>query len=151
MKNLPSLIASGGLAAAGCLSARAGPLPEARTQIVRYIASASEGDAAVASLYRQIDAAAQRVCGERLVPGSLAVSKAWRQCVRLSLRAALAQIRTPAMAAYAASQGGHALRCGHGKSRLKDLPSRPAARNGQGRASPNPSKSLMRRQFGGAW
>jgi len=105
MKNLPSLIASAGLAAAGCLSARAGPLPEAPTQIVRYIASASEGDAAVASLYRQIDAAARRVCGERLVPGSLAVSKAWRQCVRLSLRAALAQIHRPAMAAYAASQG----------------------------------------------
>ena len=105
MKNLPILIASAGLAAAGCLSTQARSRPEAPTQIVRYVASAAVGDAAVASLYRRIDAAAQRVCGERLAPGSLAVSNAWRQCVQLSLRDALAQMHTPAIAAYAASQG----------------------------------------------
>ena len=51
-------------------------------------------------LYRRIRHAAERVCGEREVPGSRVVSLDWRRCVADSIDRAVASLDRPALTAY---------------------------------------------------
>jgi UrcA family protein len=105
MKNLTTLIAVAGFTAVLCANAQAGVQFGVRTEAVRYATPNADNAAAVATLYHRIDAAAGRVCGERLVPGSLFVSKSWQGCVQSAMRDAVAKVNIPAVTAYAAAQG----------------------------------------------
>jgi UrcA family protein len=55
-------------------------------------------DAAI--LYHRIYSAAERVCGERELPGSYFQSPAWERCVTLAVNQAVAQVDRPALNAY---------------------------------------------------
>jgi UrcA family protein len=105
MKNLTTLIAVAGFTALLCANAQAGIQSEVPTETVRYATPDVDNAAGVAALYHRIDAAAGRVCGERLAPGSLAASQPWRRCVQGAMRDALAKINLPAVTAYAAARG----------------------------------------------
>jgi UrcA family protein len=105
MKKLTALIAVAGIAAVLCVNAEAGAPSDVPTEAVRYsdLRAANAHDVAV--LYRRIDAAAGRVCGQRLPPGSPFVSPSWQRCVQNALRHAVVEINAPAVTAYAATQG----------------------------------------------
>jgi UrcA family protein len=105
MNKLTTVFAVAAIAGLFHASADAGTLPDVPTQAVRYqnLQSANARDVAV--LYRRIDAAAGTVCGRRLAPGSLVVSPTWQRCVQNAVRHAVADIKAPAMTAYAAAQG----------------------------------------------
>jgi UrcA family protein len=105
MKTLTALIAVAGITGLFCANAEAGAPSDVPTETVRYQNLQGANDHDVAVLYRRIDAAAGRVCGQRLPPGSLSVSKSWRQCVQNARRHAVTDINTPAVTAYAAAQG----------------------------------------------
>jgi UrcA family protein len=105
MKTLTALTAVAGFAAILCANAEAGTPPDVPTETVRYSNLNAANVQDVAVLYRRIDAAAGRVCGQRLAPGSLLVSRPWQRCVQNALRHALVEINTPAVTAYAATQG----------------------------------------------
>ena len=51
-------------------------------------------------LYRRIRHAAERVCGERELPGSRVVSLDWRRCVADSIDRAVISVDRPALTAY---------------------------------------------------
>jgi UrcA family protein len=104
MKNLTALIAIAGFSALNATAQAAGT-PDVPTEIVRYASSDAANADTVAILYRRIDAAAGRVCGQREAPGSPFVSHSWQHCVQHAMQDAVAQINTPAAAAYAAAQG----------------------------------------------
>jgi UrcA family protein len=104
MKNLTALIAIAGFTALSA-NALAGGTLEVPTEIVRYASADAANADTVAVLYRRIDAAAGRVCGERLAHGTPFVSRHWQLCVQHAMRDALTQINTPAATAYAATQG----------------------------------------------
>jgi UrcA family protein len=104
MKNLTALIAIAGFTALS-VNAQAGGTSAVPTEIVRYTSSDAANAGTVALLYRRIDAAAGRVCGERLAPGKPFVSRSWQLCVQHAMHDALTQINTPAAASYAATQG----------------------------------------------
>lgn len=105
MNKLSALIAIAGTAGLLFANAEAATMSEVPTVAVRYadLNLTSSHDAAV--LYRRIDAAAGKVCGERLAPGSAFVSKPWHQCVQNALRRSVAVVNAPAVTAYAAAQG----------------------------------------------
>jgi UrcA family protein len=105
MKKLTGLIAVAGIAGILCVNAEAGAPSDVATETVRYsdLTIANVHDAGV--LYRRIDAAAGRVCGPRLAPGTPFVSGSWKRCVQIALRHAVAEINAPAVTAYAATQG----------------------------------------------
>jgi UrcA family protein len=105
MKNLTTLIAVAGFTAVLCANAQAGVHLDVNTEAVRYTTPNADNAAAVAKLYRRIDAAAGKVCGERLMPGSFLVSKSWQGCVQSAMSNALAKINIPAVTAYAAARG----------------------------------------------
>jgi UrcA family protein len=105
MNKLTAMFAVATIAGLSCASADAGTLPDVPAQAVRYQNLQTANAQDVAALYRRIDAAAGTVCGQRLAPGSLAVSTGWRGCVQNALRHAVADINAPAMTAYAAAQG----------------------------------------------
>jgi UrcA family protein len=105
MKKLTTLIALAGITTVLCATAQAGGVSSVPTETVRYTTADAANAATVATLYRRIDAAAGRVCGERLAPGTEVLSKPWRHCVQSAMRDALAQINTPAVADYAAAHG----------------------------------------------
>ncbi|MGC1456899.1 MAG: UrcA family protein [Steroidobacteraceae bacterium] len=105
MKKLTVLIAVAGITAVICANAQAGGISDVPTETVRYATADAATVAAVAVLYRRIDAAAGRVCGERMAPGTPFVSRTWQHCVQRATREALAHINTPAVAAYAAAHG----------------------------------------------
>jgi UrcA family protein len=105
MNKLTAVFAVAAIAGLFHASADAGTLPDAPAQAVRYrnLQTANAQDVAV--LYRRIDAAAGKVCGQRLAPGSLALAPGWQRCAQNALRRAVADINAPAMTAYAAAQG----------------------------------------------
>ena len=105
MKKLTAVIAVAGIAGFFCANAEAGAPSDVPTETVRYqnLQVANVHD--VAGLYRRIDAAAGRVCGQRLPPGSLFVSQSWQRCVQNALRHAVTDVNLPAVTAYAAAQG----------------------------------------------
>jgi UrcA family protein len=105
MKKLTTLIALAGITTVLCANAQAGGVSDVPTETVRYTSADAANAAAVATLYRRLDAAAGRVCGERLAPGTEVLSKPWRHCVQSAMRDALAQINMPAVATYAAAHG----------------------------------------------
>ncbi len=105
MNKLTALIAVAGITAALCANAQAATMSDVPTETVRYTTADAASVAAVAVLYGRIDAAAGRVCGARMSPGSPFVSRTWQRCVQRALRDALVQIDTPAVAAYAAAHG----------------------------------------------
>jgi UrcA family protein len=105
MKNLTALIAVAGIAGLFCANAEAGAPSDVPTETVRYQNLQAANDRDVAALYQRIDAAAGRVCGQRLPPGSLAVSKSWLRCVQSAVRHAVTDVNSPAVTAYAAAQG----------------------------------------------
>jgi len=105
MKKLTVLIAVAGFTAVVGANAQAGGMSDVPTETVHYATADAASVAAVAVLYRRIDAAAGRVCGERMAPGTPFVSHTWQRCVQRATRDALAQIDTPAVAAYAAAHG----------------------------------------------
>jgi UrcA family protein len=104
MKNLTTLIAVAGFTVL-CATAQAADMSGAPAEVVRFASSDAAHAATVAKLYRRIDAAAGRVCGQRLAPGTPFVSKSWRLCVQGAMRNALAQINSPAVSDYAAAHG----------------------------------------------
>jgi UrcA family protein len=105
MKKLTGLIAFAGIAAILCVNAEAGAPSDVANETVRYsdLKLANVHDVVV--LYRRIDAAAGRVCGQRLAPGTPFVSPSWQRCVQIALRHAVDEINSPAVTAYAAAQG----------------------------------------------
>ena len=105
MKKLTAVIAVAGIAGLFCANAEAGAPADVPTETVRYHNIQGVNDHEVAVLYRRIDAAAGRVCGQRLPPGSVFVSKSWQRCVQNALRHAVADVNSPAVTAYAAAQG----------------------------------------------
>jgi UrcA family protein len=105
MKNLTALIAVAGFTAVLCANAQAGVAFGVPTEAVRFTTPDADNAAAVATLYRRIDAAAGKVCGQRLAPGSSFVSRSWQGCVQSAMRDALAKVNIPAVTAYAATQG----------------------------------------------
>jgi UrcA family protein len=105
MKKLTAVIAVAGIAGLFCANAEAGAPSEVPTETVRYQDLRTTNDHDVVVLYRRIDAAAGRVCGQRLPPGSLAVSKSWLRCVQTARRHAVTDVNSPAVTAYAAAQG----------------------------------------------
>jgi UrcA family protein len=105
MKKLTALTAIAGIAAILCANAEAGAPSDGPTETVRYSNLNATNAQDIAVLYRRIDAAAGRVCGQRLSPGSPFVSKSWQRCVQNALRHAVVEINTPAVTAYAATQG----------------------------------------------
>jgi UrcA family protein len=105
MKKLTAATAVAGIATILCASVEAGAPSDVPTETVRYSALNAANVQDVAVLYRRIDAAAGRVCGQRLAPGSPFVSRSWQGCVRNALRHAVGEINTPAVTAYAATQG----------------------------------------------
>jgi UrcA family protein len=92
-----------GFATVLCANAQAGTVSDAPTVTVRYVTADVANSASAAVLYRRIDAAAVRVCGERLAPGSPFLSRNWKQCVQGAMHDALAQINSPAVGVYAAA------------------------------------------------
>jgi UrcA family protein len=105
MKNLTTLIAVAGFTALLCANAQADVQSEPPTESVHFAVTDAANPATVVALYQRIDAAAGRVCGARLAPGSLTVSKSWRRCVQGAMRDAVAKINMPAVSVYAAAQG----------------------------------------------
>jgi UrcA family protein len=105
MKKLTGLIAVAGIAAIFCVNAEAGTPSAVPTETVRFSDLQVDSVHDVAVLYRRIDAAAGRVCGQRVAPGSPFVSKSWRRCEQNAVRHAVVEINTPAVTAYAATQG----------------------------------------------
>jgi len=105
MKKLTGLIAVAGIAAILCASAEAGAPSDAPTETVRLSDLKVTNVHDVAVLYRRIDEAAGKVCGQRLSPGSPFVSRSWQHCVQIALRQAVVEINAPAVTAYAATQG----------------------------------------------
>jgi UrcA family protein len=53
-----------------------------------------------AVLYRRIERAAERVCGEPQLTGSYFISPFWRSCVRQAVEQAVATVDRPALTAY---------------------------------------------------
>ncbi|HEV2700037.1 MAG TPA: UrcA family protein [Steroidobacteraceae bacterium] len=105
MKNFTALFAVVGFAALMGGNAEAATPTDVPTETVRYTNPGAADTHAVAALYDRINAAAGRVCGQRLAPGSAFVSRPWRQCVHSAMRAALGTINAPAVTNYAAAQG----------------------------------------------
>lgn len=56
--------------------------------------------AGAAVLYRRIQFAAERVCGEPKLPGSFIVSPFWRRCVAQAIDRAVVGVDRPALTAY---------------------------------------------------
>lgn len=56
--------------------------------------------AGAAVLYRRIQLAAGRVCGEPKLPGSFIVSPFWRKCVAQAVDRAVVEVDRPALTAY---------------------------------------------------
>jgi UrcA family protein len=56
--------------------------------------------AGAAVLHRRIRHAAERVCGERQLPGSRVVSLAWRRCVAQAVDGAVVAVDRPALTVY---------------------------------------------------
>jgi UrcA family protein len=105
MNKLTTVFAVAAIAGLFCANANADTLSDVPAEAVRYRNLLSANDHDVAVLYRRIDAAAGRVCGQRLAPGSVVVAPAWRRCVHNALRHAVADIDVPAVTAYAAARG----------------------------------------------
>lgn len=105
MKKLTALLAIAGTAGFLLANAHAGTVSEVPSAAVRYTDLNIANGRDVAVLYWRIDAAAGKVCGQRLAPGSLVVSKSWQLCMRNALRHALTAVNVPALTAYAAAQG----------------------------------------------
>jgi UrcA family protein len=105
MKNFTALIAVVGFTALMGANAEAAAPSDVPAEAVRYTQPDAANARAVVILYDRIDAAAGRVCGERLAPGSAFVSRTWHQCVQSAMRAAVGQINTPALTTYAAAHG----------------------------------------------
>jgi UrcA family protein len=104
MKNSIALIAIATLATGLCAQAQASTMSEVPSEAVQYsdLNSTNNHDAAV--LFKRIDAAAGRVCGEKYKAGSLFISPAWHNCVRVAIREAVAKVNSPAVTSYAAAQ-----------------------------------------------
>jgi UrcA family protein len=105
MKNLTALIAITGLTAVMSATAQASGTSEVSAETVRYSSPDPANVTDVVVLYRRIDAAASRVCGQRMSPGSPFVSRPWQHCVEGAMRHALASINAPSLTAYAAARG----------------------------------------------
>lgn len=105
MKTFTALIAVVGFTALFGAAAEAATPADVPTETVRYTQPDAASARDVALLYSRIDAAAGRVCGQRLAPGSAFVSRPWHQCVQSAMRAALGEIKTPALTTYAAAHG----------------------------------------------
>ena len=103
MNKLTAVFAAATIAGLFCVNADAGTLSDVPSEPVRYRNLQGANDHDVAVLYRRIDAAAGKVCGQRLEPGSLVVAPTWQRCVRNALRNAVAEINAPAVTAYAAA------------------------------------------------
>jgi UrcA family protein len=56
--------------------------------------------AGAAVLYRRIQVAAERVCGDPLPPGSFIPSHVWRRCVAQAIERAVIAVDRPALTAY---------------------------------------------------
>jgi UrcA family protein len=105
MKTFTALIAVVGFTALMGANAEAATPTDVPAETVRYTQPDAANARDVAILYDRVDAAAGRVCGQRLAPGSAFVSRPWRQCVQSAMRAALGEINTPALTTYAAAHG----------------------------------------------
>jgi UrcA family protein len=105
MKKLTALIALTVITGFLCADAEAGTVSDVPSEAVRYTDLNVANSRDVAALYWRIDAAAGKVCGQRLAPGSLVVSKTWQLCIRNALRHAVATVNASALTAYAAVQG----------------------------------------------
>ena len=105
MNKLTTVFAVAAIAGLFCANADAGTLPDVPTEAVRYRNLQGVNDHHVAVLYRRIEAAAGKVCGQRLRPGSLVVSPAWQECAQNALRHAVADINAPSVTTYAAAHG----------------------------------------------
>jgi UrcA family protein len=103
MKNSIALIAIATLATGLSAHAQASTMSEVPSEAVQYsdLDSTRSHDAAL--LFERIDAAAGRVCGAKYKVGSLAISPAWRNCVQVAIRAAVAKVNSPAVTSYAAA------------------------------------------------
>ncbi len=105
MKTFTALIAVVGFTALMGANAEAATPSDVPAEAVRYTQPDAANTRDVAILYDRIDAAAGRVCGQRLAPGSAFVSRPWRQCVQSAMRTAVGDINTPALTIYAAAHG----------------------------------------------
>ena len=105
MKNFTALIAIVGFTALLGATAEAATRTDVPAEAVRYAQPDASNARDVARLYDRLDAAAGRVCGQRLAPGSAFVSRPWRQCVQSAMRAALTAVNTPALTAYGTAHG----------------------------------------------
>ncbi len=105
MKTFTALIAIVGFTVLMGATAEAATLSDVPAEAVRYAQPNAANARDVAILYARIDAAAGRVCGTRLAPGSAFVSRPWRQCVQSAMRTAVGEINTPALTTYAAAHG----------------------------------------------
>jgi UrcA family protein len=85
-------------------AAAAAPVPVAgadvQTTTVHFADLNLDQPAGVASLYRRITVAADRVCGEPYLTGSHVVSDGWRVCVTQAVDRAVLVLDRPTLSAY---------------------------------------------------
>jgi UrcA family protein len=88
---------SGGAYAAESGTAAFGGVEQTRVRFGDLNVDRPEG---AAVLYRRIERAAKRVCGEPRLPGSHFTSPIWRSCVVQAVEQAIATVDRPALTAY---------------------------------------------------
>jgi UrcA family protein len=88
---------SGGAYAAESRTAAIGGVDQTRVRFGDLNVDRPEG---AAVLYRRIERAAERVCGEPQLTGSYMTSSFWRSCVTQAVDHAVATVDRPALTAY---------------------------------------------------
>ena len=106
MKTLITVIAAATITAGMLPTARADfSSGEARSATVSFADLDTTGEQGATVLFRRLDIAAHSVCRDQGLDRSLGQKPAYRECVRLALVKALAQIDMPAVNAHAAARG----------------------------------------------
>jgi UrcA family protein len=74
--------------------------PDTYSMTVHFADLNIDNPAGITALYRRLNIAAERVCGEPQLTGSHVVSRYWRSCVAQAVDGAVLALDRPALTAY---------------------------------------------------